>query len=70
MSAKLREKYYGNDLLATIHKEYDIIFTSRLRHGHGLGCDVILGRLAFGLTFYQPHRDRVLDRVELLGRDI
>ena len=31
-------------------------FTSRLRHGHRLGCDVVvlvvlLGHLAFGLTF-------------------
>ena len=30
----------------------------------------LLGHLAFGLTFYQPHSDMVLDRVELLGRDI
>ena len=32
------------------------LFTSRLRHGHRLGCDVVvlvvlLGHLAFGLTF-------------------
>ena len=30
----------------------------------------LLGRLAFGVTFYQPHSDMVLDRVELLGRDL
>ena len=30
----------------------------------------LLGHLAFGLTFYQPHSDMVLDRVELLGKDL
>ena len=52
-------RYYYRAVLG-----YILCYTSRLRHGHRLGCDVvILGRLAFGLTFYQLHRDRV----ELLG---
>ena len=51
------------------------VFTSLLQNGHRLGCDVVvlvvlLGHLAFGLTFYQLHSDMILDRVELLGRDI
>ena len=31
---------------------------------------LFLGCLAFGVTFYLPHSDMVLGRVDLLGRDI
>ena len=47
------------------------VFTSACRMVIGWVVMLLfLARLAFGLTFYQPYSDMVLDRVELLGRDI